>query len=66
MDATPLSVLRELVAVKRLRDEYNRRKQRRGYVFRRDPDEVRAVDALLEECKAREAKAWAAAEAATR
>jgi hypothetical protein len=56
-----LSVLRELVAVKELREEYSRRKQRRSHWLKRDPDEVRAVSDLLHEYKVREFRAFNAA-----
>ena len=55
---TPLEALRELLAVKQLREEYSRRKQRRVYWLSRDPIEVAAVEALHEECKVREFRAW--------
>lgn len=59
-----LEVLRELVAVKQMREEVSRRKQRRLCSILRDPMEVRAVAALHAECKVREYRAWNAARAA--
>lgn len=56
--------LAELVALKDLKDEVMRRKQRRSYVFRRDEDDVRAVDAMEDDYKRRQPLAWAAARAA--
>lgn len=59
-----LDALRELVAVKQMREELSRRKQRRKCSIMRDPAEVRAVKALHEECKVREYSAWNAARVA--
>lgn len=58
-----LAALTELVAVKQLREEVSRRKQRRQCSIVRDPSEVRAVAALHQECKVREYRAWNAARA---
>lgn len=58
-----MSALRELVAVKQLREEVSRRKQRRLCSIHRDPDEVRAVAKLHQECKVREYRAWNVARA---
>ena len=58
---TPLEALRELVAVKQLREEVNRRKQRRLCSISRNKDEVKAVAKLHAECKVREYRAWNAA-----
>lgn len=60
----PLDVLRELVAVKQMREEISRRKQRRECSMFRDPAEVKAVAELHQECKVREYRAWNAARAA--
>lgn len=59
-----MAALFELVALKDLRDEYERRKQRRLHWLERDPDEVAAVAAMKEEYDRRKPPAWAAARAA--
>ena len=60
-DSDLIPVLRELVAVKQLREEVSRRKQRRKCSIMRDKEEVRAVAKLHDECKVREYRAWNAA-----
>lgn len=59
-----LPILRELVAVKQLREEVSRRKQRRLCSISRDREEVRAVADLHQACRVREYRAWNAARAA--
>lgn len=61
--STPLQALIELVAVKQMREEVSRRKQRRACSIVRNPVEVRAVAELHAECKVREYRAWNAARA---
>lgn len=53
-----LSLLRELVAVKEMREEISRRKQRRAYSISKNRAEVRAVANLNQICKVREYRAW--------
>lgn len=55
--------LRDLVAVKQMREEVSRRKQRRRCSIMRDPDEVKAVAKMHQDCKAREFRAWNTARA---
>jgi hypothetical protein len=57
------AALRELVGLKEMKADADRRKQRRDYVFRRDEIEVAAVDALLSDYSRRKPIAWAAARA---
>lgn len=58
-----LAALRELVATKEMREDINRRKQRRTHSIMRDPDDVRAVADLHQQCRVREYRAWNAARA---
>jgi len=62
---TPLSdllpVLRELLAVKEMREEILRRKARRAHSILRNPSEVRAVADLHADWKVRDRRAWNAA-----
>ena len=56
-----LEALRELVAVKQMREEVSRRRQRRSHSRIRNPAEVAAVAELHLQCKVREFRAWNAA-----
>lgn len=58
------AILCELVAVKRLRDDIARRKQRRENGRFRNPEAFKAIKAEHAECMERERKAWRAAMAA--
>lgn len=60
-DADLIEILRELVAVKQMREEVSRRKQRRACSIFRNPDEVKAVAELHLQCRVREFRAWKAA-----
>ena len=60
---TPLDALRELLAVRLLRQQITRRKNRRAWAIKRDSREVREVAKLHKECCAREEAVWKAAEA---
>jgi hypothetical protein len=56
-------IIEELVALKDLKDEYERCKQRRAVAFKRDLDEVARVEELKAEYEHRKPLAWAAARA---
>ena len=57
------NALRELVAVKQMKEEVSRRKQRRKCLITRDLVEVAAVKQMHEDCKVRERRAWSHAQA---
>jgi hypothetical protein len=59
---TVTNVLRELLAVRELRAEYMRQKQRRAVKFRRDLAQVAEADRLKAELDVREPAAWKMAE----
>lgn len=63
---TAIEVLVELVAVKQMREEVSRRKQRRECSIARNPVEVRTVKAMHQACKEREFRAWNQARAVIR
>lgn len=53
-----LDILVELVAVKELKGELDRRKWRKEYTIARSPAEVCAVESMKAECKVREERVW--------
>lgn len=61
--ADVIAALRELVAVKQMREEVSRRKQRRECSPCRNPAEFKAVADLHLACKVRESRAWNVARA---
>lgn len=63
MHVTPRQIIAELVALKDLKDEYERCKQRRAVAFKRDLDEVARVETLKADYERRKTLAWGAARA---
>ena len=60
-DLDPLLVLRELMAVRQMREDISRRKQRRENSRFRNPEGARAIVAEYQVLKVRESRAWNAA-----